>query len=81
MTSTADLEQQQPLHDGYDAIEERAPSPAASSSYRAVSPYPSVDTAEAPPILEIPEEIYAVRKAALQVLKPLTKTWVSSQGD
>jgi hypothetical protein len=28
------------------------------------------------PILEIPEEIYIVRKAALQVLKPLTKTWV-----
>jgi hypothetical protein len=31
---------------------------------------------DAPPLLEIPEEIYAVRKAALQVLKPLTKTWV-----
>lgn len=30
------------------------------------------------PLLEIPEEIYAVRKAALKVLKPLTKTWVSS---
>ena len=30
-----------------------------------------------PPLLEIPEEIYAVRKAALKVLKPLTKTWVS----
>lgn len=29
------------------------------------------------PVLEIPEEIYSVRKAALQVLKPLTKTWVS----
>ena len=29
-----------------------------------------------PPLLEIPEEIYAVRKAALRVLKPLTKTWV-----
>ena len=28
------------------------------------------------PLLEIPEEIYAVRKAALTVLKPLTKTWV-----
>lgn len=32
---------------------------------------------EQPPLLEIPEEIYAVRKAALQVLKPLNKTWVS----
>jgi hypothetical protein len=32
---------------------------------------------EQPPLMEIPEEIYAVRKAALQVLKPLTKTWVS----
>jgi hypothetical protein len=31
-----------------------------------------------PPLLEIPEEIYGVRKAALQVLKPLTRTWVSS---
>jgi hypothetical protein len=29
-----------------------------------------------PPLVEIPEEIYAVRKAALQVLKPLTRTWV-----
>ena len=33
-----------------------------------------------PPLLEIPEEIYAIRKAALQVLKPLTKTWVSGRG-
>jgi hypothetical protein len=32
---------------------------------------------EHPPLLEIPEEIYAVRKAALQVLKPLTSSWVS----
>ena len=30
-----------------------------------------------PPLLEIPEEIYAIRKAALRVLKPLTRTWVS----
>lgn len=29
------------------------------------------------PVLEIPEEVYAVRKAALTVLKPLTRTWVS----
>lgn len=29
-----------------------------------------------PPLLEIPEEIYRVRRAALQVLKPLTRTWV-----
>jgi len=29
-----------------------------------------------PPLLEIPEEIYGVRKAALQVLKPLTRTWL-----
>ena len=27
-------------------------------------------------LLEIPEEIYRVRRAALQVLKPLTRTWV-----
>ena len=32
---------------------------------------------ERPPLLEIPEEIYAIRKAALQVLKPLTASWVS----
>ncbi|KAG7348513.1 hypothetical protein IV203_017218 [Nitzschia inconspicua] len=31
---------------------------------------------EHPPLIEIPEEIYAVRKAALQVLKPLTRTWL-----
>ena len=31
---------------------------------------------EHPPLLEIPEEVYGVRKAALAVLKPLTKTWV-----
>lgn len=30
-----------------------------------------------PPLLEIPEEVYSVRKAALQMLKPLTRTWVS----
>lgn len=41
---------------------------------------PQTDTrsvgSEQPPLLEIPEEVYAVRKAALQVLKPLNKTWV-----
>jgi hypothetical protein len=37
---------------------------------------PSGGTAH-PPLLEIPEEVYAVRKAALQVLKPLTSSWVS----
>jgi len=29
-----------------------------------------------PPLLEIPEEIYAVRKSALQVMKPLIGSWV-----
>jgi len=29
-----------------------------------------------PPLLEIPEEVYAVRKAALQVLKPLISSWL-----
>lgn len=29
-----------------------------------------------PPLLEIPEEVYAVRKAALQVMKPLIGSWV-----
>jgi hypothetical protein len=36
---------------------------------------------EQPPLLEIPEEVYAVRKAALQVLKPLNKTWVSKHDE
>lgn len=35
------------------------------------------DDGENPPLLEIPEQIYGVRVAALKVLKPLTKTWVS----
>jgi hypothetical protein len=34
-------------------------------------------TSDHPPLLEIPEQIYGIRKAALQVLKPLTRTWVS----
>jgi hypothetical protein len=45
----------------------RPPSPSESQSCGSLSQ---------PPILEIPEEVYAVRKAALQVMKPLTKTWV-----
>lgn len=47
--------------------------------YRPSSPAGSRSegSASQPPLLEIPEEIYAVRKAALKVLKPLTKTWVS----
>lgn len=28
------------------------------------------------PLLQIPDHVYAVRKGALSVLKPLTKTWV-----
>jgi len=36
----------------------------------------SVGSGSQPPVLEIPEEIYTVRKAALKVLKPLTRTWV-----
>ena len=62
---------------GYNTLEEER----SSFSYRAVSPYPSVDESEAQLILEIPEEIYAVRKAALQVLKPLTKTWVCERSE
>ena len=36
----------------------------------------SSSSAHHPPLLEIPEEVYAVRKSALQVLKPLTRSWV-----
>ena len=39
--------------------------------------YVTQGSGEHPPLLEIPEEIYIVRKSALSVLKPLTKTWVS----
>ena len=52
---------------------------SAIASIRARSTMEDSDSAgggSQPPLLEIPEEIYAVRKAALQVYKPLTKTWV-----
>lgn len=53
-------------------LEPRHPVPLSKSSS-----YPTRTTQnDEPPLLEIPEEIYAVRKAALQVLKPLNKTWV-----
>lgn len=39
--------------------------------------YVARGSGEHPPLLEIPEEIYGVRKSALAVLKPLTRTWVS----
>jgi len=50
-----------------------------SSAYRVPSPSDtrSMGSGSQPPLLEIPEEIYAVRRSSLQVLKPLTKTWVS----
>ncbi|GAX09735.1 hypothetical protein FisN_19Lh205 [Fistulifera solaris] len=36
----------------------------------------STSTSSHQPVLEIPEEVYTVRKAALTVLKPLTRTWI-----
>lgn len=36
----------------------------------------TLDSNGEPPLLEIPEEIYAVRKSALQVMKPLIGSWV-----
>ena len=39
--------------------------------------YVARGSGEHPPLLEIPEEIYGVRKSALSVMKPLTRTWVS----
>lgn len=53
---------------------------STASIYRNVSStdHHSVGSSSQAPLLEIPEEIYAVRKSALQVLKPLTKTWVRS---
>ncbi|KAL3942512.1 MAG: hypothetical protein SGBAC_003324 [Bacillariaceae sp.] len=34
------------------------------------------DDKDNPPLLEVPEHVYAVRTGALSVLKPLTKTWL-----
>jgi hypothetical protein len=62
------------------SVNSRSISQAQSGPYRPVSQGDSnrsVGSSSQPPLLEIPEEIYAVRKSALQVLKPLTKTWVS----
>lgn len=41
--------------------------------------YVARGSGEHPPLLEIPEEVYNIRKSALTVLKPLTRTWVSKQ--
>lgn len=41
--------------------------------------YVARGSGEHPPLLEIPEEVYTVRKSALTVLKPLTRTWVSCE--
>lgn len=51
---------------------------SSTAGYQSIEPSADQATGETPPLLEIPEEIYAVRKAALQVLKPLNKTWVRS---
>jgi hypothetical protein len=61
-----------------DLMGMRAP-PAGAPYHRSRSPEDSrsLDSNSQPPLLEIPEEIYAVRKAALKVLKPMMKTWVS----
>lgn len=71
---------------GYEPIEDVASRPSDEVSlppilqqYHHPHDSESVDTSQ-PPLLEIPEEIYAVRKAALQVMKPLTKTWVRFLG-
>jgi hypothetical protein len=37
----------------------------------------SQNISDGPPLLEIPEEVYTVRKAALKVMKPLIASWVS----
>jgi hypothetical protein len=67
---------------GYRAIEENARvAPPLRGSNNNASNNPVHESSSLPlhlpPILEIPEEIYSIRKSALQVLKPLTKTWVS----
>jgi hypothetical protein len=59
------------------SISQRGGSGSRHTASRSDYGHDDTDTIdEAPPLLEIPEEIYAVRKAALQVLKPLNKTWV-----
>jgi hypothetical protein len=80
----------EPIHSGNASLSStsrsQGPAPQSSSTGR---PTPSrrlqyqerrqgddLNSPDHPPLLEIPEEIYGVRKSALQVLKPLTKTWV-----
>ena len=61
--------------DAYQAIDAESDHHQQQQQYSMQS-YNIRQDEETPPLLEIPEEIYAVRKAALQVLKPLNKTWV-----
>lgn len=61
------------------SIEDGEQQIADAGGYQSIEPevYRQQQDEETPPLLEIPEEIYAVRKAALKVLKPLNNTWVS----
>jgi len=90
-TSSASVQQQEAQHAGLQKESRTAQPPAGddrqlfhlrrtNAAYRP----PTGDGSNAqqrdgngePPLLEIPEDIYAVRKSALQVMKPLIGSWV-----
>jgi hypothetical protein len=60
----------------YQSVGSSASASGSSSQQQHHHHHGMVAASASSPVLEIPEEIYQVRKSALQVLKPLTKTWV-----
>ncbi|GKY96863.1 hypothetical protein MPSEU_000645400 [Mayamaea pseudoterrestris] len=74
-TSAADYEAMQDAASSSRLQSQQQPSSRQQHRRTSASHEPLQQQMHAP-ILEIPEEIYAIRKAALQVLKPLTKTWI-----
>jgi hypothetical protein len=83
-------QENEPMHQPYSALRDDIPSRSGdglsvnssqSGGSRSVHQlrrhYVARGSGEHPPLLEIPEEIYSIRKSALSVLKPLTRTWVS----
>jgi hypothetical protein len=61
---------------GYQSIDSKYVAQSQKQQQQHRNFFDDDDSTTPSPLLEIPEEIYAVRKAALQVLKPLNKTWV-----
>ena len=65
-----------PSKNDHDLIGMGPPPPFHHHRPRSPEDSRSMDSNSQPPLLEIPEETYAVRKAALKVMKPMMKTWV-----